>query len=52
MAACTMTPTLEPLLFVTAVSSLDTLRRRLLASPCLQPGRRPLVLRWNARVSC
>ncbi len=44
-----MTPTLEPLLFVTAVSSLDTLRRRLLASPCLQPGRRPLVLRWNAR---
>jgi SAM-dependent methyltransferase len=36
------------LLFVAAVSSLETLRTRLLASPCLQPGRRPLVLRWNA----
>jgi 2-polyprenyl-3-methyl-5-hydroxy-6-metoxy-1,4-benzoquinol methylase len=36
------------LLFVAAVSDLDTLRRRLLASPCLQPGRRPIVLRWNA----
>lgn len=36
------------LLFVAAVSSLETLRERLLASPCLQPGRRPLALRWNA----
>jgi hypothetical protein len=36
------------LLFVAAVSSLETLRARLLASPCLQPGRRPLVVRWNA----
>lgn len=35
-------------LFVSAVSSFDTVRERLLQSPCLAPGRRPLVLRWNA----
>lgn len=35
-------------LFVSAVSSFDTVRERLLASPCLAAGRRPLVLRWNA----
>jgi hypothetical protein len=44
--ADTMLP--QDLLFVAAVSSLETLRARLLASPCLQAGRRPLTLRWNA----
>jgi hypothetical protein len=37
------------LLFVCAVSNVDVLKRRLLTSPCLQPGQRPLALRWNAR---
>jgi len=37
------------LLFVTAASSPETLRERLLASPCLRPGGRPLLARWNAR---
>ena len=38
----------DSLLFVSAVSRLDVLRDALLASPCLQPGGHPLVLRWNA----
>lgn len=35
-------------LFVSAVSSFDTVRERLLASPCMAAGKQPLVLRWNA----
>ena len=35
-------------LFVSAVSSFDIVRERLLASPCLAAGHQPLVLRWNA----
>ncbi|SDM30431.1 hypothetical protein SAMN05428957_104103 [Oryzisolibacter propanilivorax] len=36
------------LLFVSCVSDWSVARERLLASPCLQPGARPLVLRGNA----
>lgn len=35
-------------LFLSAVSSFDIVRARLLASPCMAAGRQPLVLRWNA----
>lgn len=37
----------EQLLFVTAVSRLEVLEQRLLASPCLKSGRRPLVAYFN-----
>jgi len=36
------------LLFVSCMSQLDVARNCLLASPCLQPGGRPLVVHWNA----
>jgi nucleotide-binding universal stress UspA family protein len=44
-----MTDSAADILFVVAVSRLAVLRERLLASPCLRPGGRALVLRWNAR---
>lgn len=34
--------------FVTCVSQMNVLNQRLLASPCLQGGRHPLTLQWNA----
>lgn len=40
--------TVSDFLFVSAVSSFDVVRARLLASPCMAAGQRPLVLRWNA----
>jgi hypothetical protein len=41
-------PTAEQLVFVTAVSRLDVLDRRLLQSPCLKSGRRRLIAHFNA----
>lgn len=43
-----MTDSVNDFLFVSAVSQWDIARDRLLASPCLQAGKRPLWLRWNA----
>lgn len=43
-----MTDFVNDFLFVSCVSHWDVARERLLASPCLQPGERPLWLRWNA----
>lgn len=41
------TPTAD-LIFVSCISQLDIAQKCLLASPCLQPGGRPLVMHWNA----
>ncbi|NUN59542.1 MAG: hypothetical protein HUU13_00280 [Burkholderiaceae bacterium] len=43
-----MTSSVGDLLFVSCISRLDVARDCLLASPCLQPGGRPLKMHWNA----
>ena len=43
-----MTSAGDDLLFVSGISRLDVARDCLLASPCLQSGGRPLIMRWNA----
>ena len=43
-----MTSSGDDLLFVSGISRLDVARDCLLASPCLQSGGRPLIMRWNA----
>ncbi len=43
-----MTDSVNDFLFVSCVSQWDVARDRLLASPCLQAGKHPLWLRWNA----
>lgn len=44
-----MTSFATDLLFVSCISKLDVAQNCLLASPCLQPRGRPLVMHWNAR---
>lgn len=44
-----MTSSVGDLLFVSGITRLDVAQDCLLASPCLQSGGRPLVMRWNAR---
>jgi hypothetical protein len=43
-----MTDSVNEFLFVSCISHWGVAHERLLASPCLQPGKHPLWLRWNA----
>jgi hypothetical protein len=42
-------PDADELVFVAAVSDLETLRARLCSSPCIASGRRPLLAYFNAK---